>query len=75
MYKNEIKKLLKENERIEKVVIEYNNEVIDEWYLYENNDDFDFELKDCFEWLDNNFEVKSYDVKYNYIIIYVKNFN
>ena len=72
MWKKELKNLMKSNEKIEKVVIECNDEVIDEWFLYENNDDFDFELKDCFEWLEENYVVKSYDVKYNYITIYVE---
>ena len=70
MYKKEVRSLIGETSKIERIVIECNDEEVDVWELFENNDDF--ELVECFEWLEENYVVKSYDVKYNYITIYVE---
>lgn len=71
MYKNEIKKLVNENEGLERIVVECNDEVLDVFELVENND-FNIFLEDFIEAIDECFVVKSYDVEYNYITIYVE---
>ena len=71
MYKNEIKKLLEENERLERIVVECNDEEVDVFELIENND-FNIFFEDFIEEVDECYVVKSYDVKYNYITIYVE---
>lgn len=71
MYKNEIKKLVNENEGLERIVVECNDEVLDVFELVENND-FNIFLEDFIEEIDECFVVKSYDVEYNYITIYVE---
>lgn len=71
MYKNEIKNLLKENERLERIVVECNDEEVDVFELVENND-FNIFFEDFIEEVDECYVVKSYDIKYNYITIYVE---
>lgn len=71
MYKNEIKKLVNENEGLERIVVECNDELLDVFELVENND-FNIFLEDFIEGIDECYVVKSYDVEYNYITIYVE---
>lgn len=68
MWKKELKNLMKSNEKLERIIVEDNEDIVDIFEIIENND-FNNCLDDFIKFIDENYLVNSYEVKYNYIII------
>ena len=71
MWKKELKNLMKSNEKLERIIVEDNKDIVDIFEIIENND-FNNCLDDFIKFIDENYLVSSYELKYNYIIIKVE---